>query len=208
MRIIETYPRFRSTPRRRSATRRIIIHHTYSHDVSVATIHQWHLDRGWLGVGYHYNLRSNGNIERGRPENSIGAHAKPANGDSIGIALTGRFIGDNRPTRAQMGSLVWLIRDIRSRYGALRIIGHSDVANTNCPGPGFSFAELDRMLEGGDSVTVEPENLEEHWAKDAIKWAMDREMMIGYEDGTFRPDRPVTRAEMAVILRRLQYGGD
>ena len=50
----------------------------------------------------------------------------------------------------------------------------------------------------------EPEtDWEDHWAAEHIRRAIDRGIMSGYEDGTWQPDRPATRAELAVILDRL-----
>lgn len=42
-----------------------------------------------------------------------------------------------------------------------------------------------------------------HWAEDAIRWCMERGLMKGYPDGSFQLDKPVTRAELAVILHRI-----
>lgn len=42
-----------------------------------------------------------------------------------------------------------------------------------------------------------------HWAEEAIRWCMETGIMQGYEDGTFQPDKPVTRAELATVMRRL-----
>ena len=42
-----------------------------------------------------------------------------------------------------------------------------------------------------------------HWAADDIRWCMERGILKGYPDGSFQPDQPVTRAEMAVICKRL-----
>lgn len=41
-----------------------------------------------------------------------------------------------------------------------------------------------------------------HWAYRDIQWAKDKGLLRGYADGSMRPDQPVTRAELAVILRR------
>ena len=42
---------------------------------SAAQIDTWHRQRGWkLGIGYHYVIRRNGEIEPGRPEYLVGAH--------------------------------------------------------------------------------------------------------------------------------------
>ncbi len=41
------------------------------------------------------------------------------------------------------------------------------------------------------------------WAKDAVEKATEKGWMKGDPDGNFRPNAPITRAEMAVILSRL-----
>lgn len=43
-----------------------------------------------------------------------------------------------------------------------------------------------------------------HWAERAIRRAISRGIMLGYPDGSFQPDKPVTRAELAVILDRME----
>ena len=101
-------------PRKR--TTRIILHHTAGGDVSAHTIHDWHLPKkGWGGIGYHYLIRADGGIERGRPEHVRGVHASRANADSIAIALTGNF-ETRPPTAPQLAALTRLVRDIRTRY--------------------------------------------------------------------------------------------
>ena len=42
-----------------------------------------------------------------------------------------------------------------------------------------------------------------HWAEADIRWCMEHGLMQGYPDGSFQPDRPVTRAELAAVIRRL-----
>lgn len=41
-----------------------------------------------------------------------------------------------------------------------------------------------------------------HWAEAAIEKVKELELMSGYPDGTFKPDNPVTRAELASVLTR------
>ena len=47
-----------------------------------------------------------------------------------------------------------------------------------------------------------------HWAEGDIRWCIDHGLMQGYPDGSFQPDKPVTRAELAVILDRLDKEDD
>ncbi|WP_229757709.1 S-layer homology domain-containing protein [Paenibacillus marchantiophytorum] len=59
--------------------------------------------------------------------------------------------------------------------------------------------------QGGDSATVtkQPVNFSDisgHWAEASIKQAVSFGIVSGYPDGTFNPNRTVTRAEFAVML--------
>lgn len=43
-----------------------------------------------------------------------------------------------------------------------------------------------------------------HWAKDYIEWAADNGIFTGYKDGTFKPDKKISRAEFITILSNLK----
>lgn len=45
-------------------------------------------------------------------------------------------------------------------------------------------------------------DINNHWAADTIIEAVDRGFFTGYEDETFKPNNPITRAEFAVIIDR------
>lgn len=47
-----------------------------------------------------------------------------------------------------------------------------------------------------------------HWAEAQIRRCIERGLLKGYPDGSFQPDKPVTRAEIAVILDRLDKEDD
>ncbi|HYG97771.1 MAG TPA: N-acetylmuramoyl-L-alanine amidase [Terriglobales bacterium] len=107
-------------------------------------------------VAYHYFILPSGKIKAGRPENCQGAHAFRYNG-YLGISLAGDFSsvdnplgakGLTRPTKAQMKSLYALSKRIMQRYGIPpeRVLRHSDVANTNCPGDRFPFPAVKKQL--------------------------------------------------------------
>lgn len=52
-----------------------------------------------------------------------------------------------------------------------------------------------------EPVTVD--DISGHWAEKAIRRCMERDLLKGYQDGSFQPDKPVTRAEAAVMMDRL-----
>jgi len=113
--------------------KRAVIHHTDSHDVGVEVIDQWHKERGWDGIGYHYLIRANGVVEVGRKSTKRGAHAKGRN-HYIGIALTGR---DNF-TEEQIKGLMNLLEFLKIE----QIENHHD----KCPGRGLDLEGIAEEL--------------------------------------------------------------
>lgn len=57
-----------------------------------------------------------------------------------------------------------------------------------------------------EPVTVD--DITGHWAEAAIRRCMERGLLKGYPDGSFQPDKPVTRAEISVIMDRLDKEDD
>ncbi|MDU2992838.1 MAG: peptidoglycan recognition family protein, partial [Clostridium sp.] len=123
----------------------IIYHHSASSNLSSEQIHDMHLQRGWSGIGYHFYIRKDGTIYRGRKEEMIGAHAKGRNRDSIGICLEGNF-EDESITYKQMNSLVKLSADMIIKYNIEESEGHKDVYNTLCPGKNFDIKEIQEKV--------------------------------------------------------------
>lgn len=108
-------------------------------------------------IAYHYMILPNGEIRPGRPERCEGAHARGYN-SYLGIALVGDFSsqdnpqgrkGPKMPTTKQMASLVKLCRRLREQYNIplQRIMPHSEVSRTRCPGDRFAFKTVLAKLE-------------------------------------------------------------
>lgn len=114
-------------------------------DVGAKEIRQWHKNQGWSDIGYHYVIKRSGEIEPGRPEKDVGAHAQGANANSIGICLVGGVNQDDFTkaednfTEEQFESLQKLVSDLRQRYKmpVQNIIGHRDVPGTKKACPSF-----------------------------------------------------------------------
>ena len=123
----------------RKTTDMIVLHHTGGADIdaSAEEIHQWHKNNGWLGIGYHYVIRKDGTIEKGRFHWTVGAHAYGENWHTIGIQLSGDF-SVAEPTEAQIESTAMLLANLCTDYGIPidedHIVGHRDLMPTDCPG--------------------------------------------------------------------------
>jgi N-acetylmuramoyl-L-alanine amidase len=200
MQLVETNLQFNGSLNKRKSTKRAIIHHSASPDVFASTIHGWHLNQKWSGIGYHFVIRAGGAIERGRPEDTIGAHSGPdGNGDSIGVVLTGNFEYD-KPTEAQLDSLVWLITQyLEPKYGKLQVMGHKDVMATACPGKNFPWEELRARLED-DEMIYKTLNDVPDWGRPLIKKLIDRKSLAG--DGKGNINLPESTLKTLVILER------
>nr|DAX16842.1 MAG TPA: endodeoxyribonuclease I [Caudoviricetes sp.] len=140
MNIIETNLKFKSMSKRQS-TDRLILHHSACSNCTAEQIHQWHLNNGWEGAGYHFLVRKDGNVYRLRPEEYIGAHAYGNNYNSIGICAEGNFENETMP-EAQKNSLIELVSYLKGKYGISKVLKHSDVNNTACPGKNYPFNEI------------------------------------------------------------------
>ena len=106
---------------------------------SAAQIDTWHRQRGFhLGIGYHYVVRRNGEVECGRPEYMVGAHCLNHNAHSIGICYEGGLNARGQPadtrTEAQKAALRTLLEELHSRYPQALIVGHHDLnPHKACP---------------------------------------------------------------------------
>lgn len=104
-----------------------------SMDIGVEEIDQWHRQRGWVGIGYHYVIRRDGTVEEGRPVELPGAHVRGHNKYTIGICLVGGKGGFNF-TIAQMDALRILKIQLEQRFGSKPWVGHKDLdSSKTCP---------------------------------------------------------------------------
>ena len=144
--VVETRLTFKSPLKPRQATRRFTLHwpgrlpadFNLDH-LNAEMVHDWHLARKWSGIGYHYIIRTDGTIERGRPRWALGAHDEGENADSIGICV----VYQESPTAATLDALAALLAELADIYGLLpdeagTVGGHRDneppETPTECPG--------------------------------------------------------------------------
>lgn len=120
--------------------KRIIIHCSATRegvDFDIKDIDHWHKERGWNGCGYHYVIKLDGTIQKGRDIEKIGAHCVRHNKDSIGICYIGGLDEDGRPkdtrTNHQKAGMYLLIDRLKKRFPDVSINGHNEFANKDCP---------------------------------------------------------------------------
>jgi len=114
----------------------LVIHHTASpRNTTMEKVRQWHLDKGWMDIGYHKYVEVSGKVREGRPLHMMGAHCRHHNAQSIGIAVA----GDN--TKAgeewngdQIDALRAQVAAFKLVWPEMRVCGHRDLVATQCPG--------------------------------------------------------------------------
>lgn len=114
-------------------------------DVDIATVAEWHKERGFKTVGYHYFIKRDGTRQTGRPINDIGAHVVGYNHNSVGVCMAGGMDKENKSpennfTKEQWTTLELTLRELHADYPRAVIVGHTDLD----PGkacPSFKVAE-------------------------------------------------------------------
>ena len=107
-------------------------------DYSIDTIRQWHLQRGFSDIGYHYVIYRDGSIHIGRDESIIGAHCTGHNTNSIGVCYIGGCASDGKTpkdtrTLQQKESLLSLLKTLKVKYPNAKIYPHYKFAAKACP---------------------------------------------------------------------------
>ena len=137
MQIIETNSQFdgNKTIRGIESIKRIILHHSGTLVLqSVEVIHNYHKNtRGYAGIGYHFYVRKDGLIYKGRPIEYVGAHAYGSNSDSIGICAEGDYNTETMP-EVQKNAIKELVAYLKEEYKTItKIQRHSETNSTSCP---------------------------------------------------------------------------
>lgn len=151
MKVNDSDYKWNGTLSKRQTTKYIILHHRAG-DGDSLSIHRSHLLRGWCGIGYHFYVRKDGSVYRGRPIGTIGAHATGYNDKSIGVCFEGNFETETEMSGLQKRAGKELITYLKGLYPKAEIKKHRDVEATACPGNEFPFDEIKR---GVTDVSVE-----------------------------------------------------
>ena len=106
------------------------------HD-DVSVIRDWHVrGNGWQDVGYHFYIKRDGTIQRGRSlEMTPAAQGNGFNAGTIAVCLGGLTKAQFTPAQFEAGySIVRAIVDAYERSGiTIRVRGHREVYPKECP---------------------------------------------------------------------------
>lgn len=119
------------------------------HD-DIKVIKQWHLERGWSDVGYHYFIKKDGTLQLGRDLEKTPAAQKGYNTGTIAICLHG--LEENEFTQPQFYTLIDLCIAIDEAYFEdMCFRGHCEV-NSNKTCPVFNYKYLLGLNDKGRMV--------------------------------------------------------
>lgn len=175
---------------------KLVIHHTWK-----PTKESWAGERTLIGIKNHYEAKgwsagphlfiAEDGIWLFTPMYREGVHAGVLNANSIGIEVVGDY--DDK---------VWSGETLNNAVGAIRILMghlnlslddiyfHRDVSAKTCPGKMITKQWLFNQLKMNDKAP--------DWAKEALEWNEKHKIMKNEN-----PNDPVTRAELAVVAKRL-----
>ncbi len=151
----KTYIKMQYLPKNNLPFEWLVLHQTGGTDAdpqadssnhTAEMIEQWHLAKGWDGIGYHYIIYKDGTIYAGRPEHRTSAAVLNHNSTTLNIVFTGNFdrkegLPNRLPTKAQEESFKWLYRDIIKRHPQLtseKVIPHRKLQKKTCYGLNLS----------------------------------------------------------------------
>ncbi len=108
-----------------------------SMDIGAKEIKVWHTSpdpndasKPWKDIGYHFVIRRDGTIEKGRPLDHIGSHVRGHNKGSIGVCLVGGVDEKGKAksnfTAPQWVSLERILYQFKAEYPQGKVFGHND----------------------------------------------------------------------------------
>jgi len=193
-----------------------------NHDILQQGMKDYHINvKGWVDYGVHFTLFPDGVWLSGRDLNMDPASILGWNTGALAVEMLGYFnVGKDKMTAQQKEAIIKVTHFIVYHMN-LTPHFHRDntsAGNKECPGTAIDreqfFKEVKDYMDT-PSVGPKPDirftdmivNGKEHWANKAANLLSDKKILKGISNGdnTFRfePDRPSTRAEVAVMLANL-----
>lgn len=131
-------------------------------------------------------------------------------GMGIGTAPKLYYVSENGTLFADVRPSDWFFEEID--FAAVNGLLNGTAPHVYEPNTGLTRAMfvtmLYRMMNAAPLADAAPALAfsdidEKTWYEDSVYWAAENGVVNGYEDGTFRPNRKISREEMCAILDRL-----
>lgn len=113
----------------------IVIHCSATYEnipYDVEDIRDTHKKRGFRDIGYHFVIKLDGTVQKGRDIDEVGAHVKGYNSHSIGVCYIGGLDSNGKAkdtrTPEQKQSLKKLVDVLSIIYPNAEILGHRDLS--------------------------------------------------------------------------------
>lgn len=133
----------------------LIVHHLEAEGANwtVEAIHYMHQTESqfmFAGIGYHYYIRLDGSIYRGRPDKAIGSHCQGCNTNTLGIAFEGDYNKRTEMPTYQYNAWCELKSYLINKYGNMSVYGHREKGSSECPGVNFP---LDNVKNASSTIS-------------------------------------------------------
>lgn len=134
-----------------SAVKYIVVHHSLTTSGTAEAFANYHVDTNdWPGIGYHFVIEKDGDIDWCHDLEVKSYHVGNSNGKAVGVCLVGDFRKE-LPTPLQMNSLYKLLDAlmIDLNVPVSNVTGHSEMPGYDWkPCPVISMNELRSRLAG------------------------------------------------------------
>lgn len=136
-------------------------------DIGVRSLRLAHMQQGSSDVAFHYVIRRDGMIEKGRPDYMPGAHASGYNLNSLAICLIGGLKkgttkAEANFTPAQYLTLQTLLEDLQYAHKGAEVVGYRDLPGvTNNANPSFDVREWLRRINEYEEAALYPQDRNE-----------------------------------------------
>ena len=162
---------------------------------------------GWNDIAQHVTLFPDGTFLTGRNFASQPVSIKGKNGSGgkypFAVEMIGNFdIGNDTFEGKQKESMLKLAKYFDDKKNYVRF--HRENASKTCPGTGIDkgvFMKEAREIGKVKMVSNKPVNdYAGTFAEKEIELLKELKIMVGYADGSFKPNQPLTRGEFAKAL--------
>ena len=151
----------------------IIWHHAAAKVYSPEDVHRQDISQGWSGIGYHFYVRKDGCIHRGRPEWAMGAHARGYN-DSLGVCAEGAYHIEKEMPAKQLKSMQELHAYLARKYPRATDRRHKDVNATDCPGKYYPYKRITSGVTKPVVIKLPVPAKKPPWWRAMLRWLKRR----------------------------------